>query len=327
MGGKAVFDKTHPDPPLGFKRPGVGGIDLVSGKFVQEFWREESDLHINVKEMGAAINTVKSLAKPGENILLCVDNQVLFYYLQKGGGRKNPFNRMLQPFWHWLMEQKINLQVKWVPSEKCLADPLSRWSQDRGDYSMDPKLFGYLQKTFCPFLKLKTDLFASPGNKKLDQFVSRWPHWQAKAVDALQCPLDNLGGLYANPPWTVIQKFLARLRLFPKAEVLMVVPFWDSASWWPQLIKLKAPQTPCLKIAPYQGMFTICWGKNATASVAPLLPDLLRQILEGKQIQNKTIEDFLARNKSLKRYSSSFRLLWTILEKGGCIHPKQIVIK
>ena len=141
---------------------------------------------------------------------------------------------MLQPFWHWLMEQNITLQVKWVPSEKCLADPLSRWSQDRGDYSLDPTLFRYVQKFFLPFLELKTDLFASPGNKKLDQFVSRWPHWEATAVDALQCPLEGLGGLYANPPWTVSQKFLARLRLFPKAEVLMVVPFWESTAWWPQ---------------------------------------------------------------------------------------------
>ena len=167
---------------------------------------------------------------------------------------------MLQPFWHWLMEKNITLQVKWVPSEKCLADPLSRWSQDRGDYSLDPGLFQYLQKTFSPFLRLQTDVFASPGNKKLDQFVSRWPHWQASAVDALQCPLDNLGGLYANPPWNVIQKFLGRLRLFPQTQVLMVVPFWDSASWWPQLIKMKTPKTPCLKIHPYPGMFTNCWG-------------------------------------------------------------------
>ena len=62
-------------------------------------------------------------------------------------------------------------------------------------------------------------------------------------------------------------------------------------------------------------------GKNVPPSVAPPLPDLLRQILEGKQIQNKTIEDFLQRNKSLKRYSSSFRLLWTVLENSGINPP------
>ncbi len=71
---------------------GWGGLDVKTGKFVQEFWREKSDLHINVKEMAAAINTVKSLGKKGETICLCVDNQVIYYYLSKGGGKKNPLN-------------------------------------------------------------------------------------------------------------------------------------------------------------------------------------------------------------------------------------------
>ena len=109
---------------------------------------------------------------------------------------------------------------------------------------------------------LKTDLFASPDNKKLEKFVARWPHWEATAVDALQCPLDKLeGGLYANPPWSVIAKFLGRLKLYPDVQVLMVVPYWVSAIWWPQLIKMKVPGTPCLQITPYkEGMFTNCGG-------------------------------------------------------------------
>ena len=69
---------------------GWGGINPHTGQFVQEYWREESYLHINVKEMKAAINTVQSLAKPNDKVLLCVDNQVIFYYLQKGGGGKTP---------------------------------------------------------------------------------------------------------------------------------------------------------------------------------------------------------------------------------------------
>ena len=57
---------------------------------------------------------------------------------------------------------------------------------------------------------------------------------------------------------------------------------------------------------------------------APSFPDLLRQILEGKQIQNKTIEDFLARNRSYKMYSSSFKLLWEVLcREGGSPPPGQ----
>ena len=219
-------------------------------------------LHINKKELIAAINTIKSLSKEGETVSLSVDNQVIYYYLTKGGGRENPFNVMLQPLYKWLMERNITLQVNWVPSKDCLADPISRWEMDREDYTLDPLLFHHVKEYFKSFIHLKTDLFASPGNKKMDQFVSRWPHWEAVAVDALQCPLDNLGDLYANPPWSVIEKFLPRLKQFPNAKVLMVLPYWDSATWWPQLIKMKIPKTPCLRVTPYRGMFKNCWGEE-----------------------------------------------------------------
>ena len=199
------------------------------------------------------------------------------------------------------MKSNITLHVKWVPSAQCLADPISRWSQDRGDYSLDPNLFNWVKGHFSTSIHLKTDLFASPGNKKLESFVSRWPHWQAIGVDALQIPLESLeGGLYANPPWSMIQKFLPRLRECPKVEVLMVVPFWDSASWWPQLIKMRVPGTPCIKLNPYQGMFSNCWGEEMpNFSMAPPLPDLLRKILEGKK-KEENHRLFLGSNQGAK---------------------------
>jgi len=251
---------------------GWGGINPQTGEKIQEFWRDKSHLHINQKEMMAAINTVKSLSKKHENVELNVDNQVIYYYLKKGGGRKTPFNHLLQPFFLWLMENDITLVVKWVPSEKCLADPLSRWSQDRGDYSLDPLAFRAIQNFFHKEIKLEVDLFASPGNKKLPKFVARWPHWEALGVDALQIPLDTLqGGLYANPPWSVISQFLPQLRKYPQKMVLMVVPFWDSTSWWPQLIKMRVPHTKALKIPPYRGLFTNCWGEEMPPPRWPLI--------------------------------------------------------
>jgi hypothetical protein len=68
-------------------------------------------------------------------------------------------------------------------------------------------------------------------------------------------------------------------------------------------------------------------GENAPPQVAPPLPDLLRKILEGRKIQNKTIDHFLSRNKSLKRYSSSFKLLWETLVLGGIDPPRPLQTK
>ena len=42
-------------------------------------------MHISVKELQAAINTVRSLVNPMELVHLSVDNSVSFAYLSKGG--------------------------------------------------------------------------------------------------------------------------------------------------------------------------------------------------------------------------------------------------
>ena len=43
---------------------GWAGIDLLTGDVVQEYWRTQSGLHINIKELRAALDTIRSLAKP-----------------------------------------------------------------------------------------------------------------------------------------------------------------------------------------------------------------------------------------------------------------------
>ena len=126
------------------------GLDLKSGKFVQEFWRGKASLHINVKELEAAIATVKSLARPRKKFLLSVDNLVAYTYLTKGGGRKRHFNQIMRPFLKWCLENQIFLSVQWVPSQEMKADTLSRWSYDRGDYTLDRNFF----RGFCKNLPL-----------------------------------------------------------------------------------------------------------------------------------------------------------------------------
>jgi hypothetical protein len=119
-----------------------GGMDTSpqgGGGIIQDFWRKNHVLHINTKELMAAASTVQSFARPGETVLLNVDNQVALSYLKKwGGGRKDYLNKILEPLFQWCWENRVQLQVQWVPSAQMLADPLTRWSQDRGDYTLCP---------------------------------------------------------------------------------------------------------------------------------------------------------------------------------------------
>ena len=54
----------------------------------------------------------------------------------KGRGFENHIStHSFAPFYGWCMDQHIHLQVQLVASEDMLADHLSRWEMDRGDYT------------------------------------------------------------------------------------------------------------------------------------------------------------------------------------------------
>ena len=98
--GKCPVRELHSDS----SNHAWAGVDLRTGGAVQEFWRSAQGLHINVKELSAAVQTVKSLTKPKERVLLGVDNSVAFSYSKKGGGRKTHLNLLMQDLWEWCME-------------------------------------------------------------------------------------------------------------------------------------------------------------------------------------------------------------------------------
>jgi hypothetical protein len=194
-----------------------------------------------------------SKAKCGQHSRLVVSKKL--------GGRKDYLNDILQPLFRWCWAKNIQLEVQWVPSKEMQADHLTRWEQDRGDYTLNPHLFQKILTFFHQWLKPDTDMFASPGNRKFHKFVTRYPHFQALKVDALNCDLGDLSAVYANPPWKVILKWLQRLSLNKQVKCLLITPMWVSAAWWPQLIKMSCPKSPQLVIPPVWGMFTDCWGE------------------------------------------------------------------
>jgi hypothetical protein len=251
------------------------GLDIKKGTVVQEFWREKGVLHINVKELIAAVETVKSLAKTKEMVHLSVDNSVAFAYLKKGGGRLPHLNHIMRDFWKWCMFQKIQVQVELVPSAQDQADFWSRRPQDHGDYTLDRELFLFLKDKMKEHIMPKIDMFASPGNFQIKKFVSRHPHWEADRQDALNCPLWDITECYANPPWKIISEWLHRLWVNPHLKCMMITPYWVGAPWWPQLVKLQCPQTPAFLINPYWGMFKNCLGELMPPPRWPLLCTVL----------------------------------------------------
>ena len=205
-------------------------------------------------------------------MFLTVDNQVAYSYLKKGGGRLTHFNALMRPFLTWCMERKINLVPNWVSSENMLADGLSRWKIDRGDYTLKKFVFQkicgiFSTKKFWP----QVDMFASPGNAQLKKFISRWPHHQATAVNSLECSLEKFQNVYANPPWKLILAWLIRLKKNPHLKCLTVVPHWAGMSWWPLLVKLHMKNFPVIKVQPQWGLFQNCLGEEMPPTRWPLI--------------------------------------------------------
>ena len=90
-----------------------------------------------------------------------------------------------------------------MASKDCLADSISRWPQDRGDYQLNPLIFSEITKIFQGYLDPKVDMFASPGNEQLPLWVGRFPHHGALGCNALEMPLDlpeMQGGYMPTPP-------------------------------------------------------------------------------------------------------------------------------
>ena len=114
----------------------------------------------------------------------------------------------MKPFLIWCQEQKIRLNVNWVKSEEMQADSLSRWQYDRGDYTLNRDIFLQIQRYFSDWIQPDVDMFASPGNRQLPLFLSRWPHWEALACNALDTDLTGIHNCYANPPWNLIWPWL-----------------------------------------------------------------------------------------------------------------------
>ena len=117
------------------------GVDLDHPNRVQEHWRESGILHITVKELSAAVQTVMSLAKPKEVIELGVDNSVAYYYLLKGGGRLPHLNKLMRQFWTWCLEKEVEVRVHLLKSEECLADRYTRLGPEMGDCTLHKGLF------------------------------------------------------------------------------------------------------------------------------------------------------------------------------------------
>ena len=244
----------------------LGAIDLHTHQTVHAYVPRPHLLHINEKELQASALAVRSLARPGDYVHLKVDNTTTYFYLLRQGGRLRRLNNHIKDLFLWCWHHQVRLDVEWVKSEDNPADVVSRQGQDHKEVALSPSVFWLLVTAMgCP--RPPIDLFASRRNSKCPNFVGRYPshHPQQLLVNSLTADLSHLRWTYACPPWKVILPFLARLPQFQSLRVMMVLPFWERAPWFPLLLQLLDPRYPVLRVCSHQGMFLNCCDEPMSA--------------------------------------------------------------
>ena len=173
---------------------------------------QESHFHINILELMAIQNAVKSFLqnKSNTHVLIQTDNKTALTYLNRMEGCiSQPCSQVAIAIWEWCLERSIILHSEFIPGkDNLIADWESRHHHDSSSWMLNPHIFQILMsKTqMCTI-----DLFANRTNAQLTNYMSWFPDPEAMAVNALIQPWDQVKG-YAFPPFSLIGKCLQKVR-------------------------------------------------------------------------------------------------------------------
>jgi len=198
---------------------------------------EEATHHINYLELLAAFLAIKAFGKTWQNItvLLRMDNVTAVSYInQKGGTVSRALCQLAITIWTWCTERYITLQAEHLPGQlNSQADEESRTVRDRCDWMLNHLVFQQIDAQLGP---MEVDLFASRLTKQLPRFYSWRPDPEAEATDAFMQNWAASRG-FANPPWCLIHRCLAKVRK-EGARIVLLTPLWKTQSWFPLVLEL-----------------------------------------------------------------------------------------
>ena len=199
---------------------------------------DEKRDHINVLELRAILLALKSLCESTQvHIRIMTDNTTaLAYVAHQGGVRSKECQQVARLIWQWAEDRQNWLSIAHIPGvDNVLADFKSRHFQDNLEWALNDKLF---EKIVESFGQPDVDLFASRLNRKLHNYVARYPDPDAMAIDAFCLDWSEFKCFYAFPPFScaglVIEKALEE-----RATGILVVPHWPTRPWWGRLIALQ----------------------------------------------------------------------------------------
>ena len=210
--------------------------------------QEQAALSINARELLAVREGLHHFLPSLQGMAVSVfcDNSTAVSYLRKEGGTRSPFlNTLAQEILRWMESHSIRLLPQFIPgSLNVLADSLSCPHQlPHTEWSLHPEVFRSLSRLW----PVQIDLFATSANCQCCLFFSPFRDPLAAGTDAfLQC-WDGLQA-YAFPPWSILPKVLAKLRVSPGLELTLIAPYWPQRPWFVDLLHLSLAPSVALQL-------------------------------------------------------------------------------
>uniref|UniRef100_A0A1X7TD04 Reverse transcriptase RNase H-like domain-containing protein n=1 Tax=Amphimedon queenslandica TaxID=400682 RepID=A0A1X7TD04_AMPQE len=184
----------------------------------------------------AGVTTAHKLPRTNKSVLLLLDNQTAVAYVNNLGGTVSAqATKLARKLWMWCLQRDILLTAQHLPGkENVIADRESRVMKDRSKWMLNPVIFHEIQRHF-PCLEI--NLFATRLSHQLPHFFSWRPDPLAEATDAF---LQNCGPVrgYANLPWNLIGRVLAKVESQGVELVTLIAPIWPSQPWYPRLLRM-----------------------------------------------------------------------------------------
>ena len=214
---------------------------------------QEKRCHINALEIMAVTEALQELGHlmSNKSVRLLIDNRTAVSYLSKQGGtRSRTLNDLALMTLGLAAQLRIELHPVYIStSHNVGADALSRRGQTlETEWCLKRAL---VQDLFRKWGHPQVDLFATPENAVLKRFYCPYPCHTALAMDALSVSWDNLGFLYAFPPFKIIPEVLRKFRASKNCSMILIAPNKSNYSWTPELMslckqQLLLPRTPDL---------------------------------------------------------------------------------
>ena len=216
-----------------------GGECILTVTLPKPCWSfSESQLHINELELKAVHFAVQAFGDRLQNkhVKILCDNSTTVAYVNAMGVTKSPgCNQIEYDIWDWCVHNNSWLTATHIAVlENTQADKESRLFNDRTEWTLKREIFPRITTHWgTP----EIDLFATRLNTQIPKFVSWKPDAVSCFVDAFTISWNSLY-FYAFLPFCQIHRCLQKILEEQAPQGIMILPFWPTQVWWPQLLKM-----------------------------------------------------------------------------------------